>query len=550
MTSKTFISGTTIDSAWLNDVNDSVYAAELAPSGSFREAIEASSGASLVGYLPAGTGAVATTVQNKLREGVSVWDFFFAVEADSTEMIQRALDHWVLTEGDLTIPPGNYTVSAELVANFTATANKGKRISAYGAIITSSSTGNALTVNVTAALARNITIEGLSITASAATNALLFDGKGPGGTGSQEYLFGISLRDLVVNNSAGHGISVINNAFEVTAISCHLNCNAGLLGSCFRFENVLGGGAIVSSITLIDCSTRGGTYGVVSVGNVNDIRIFGGTYLSAYYNGISLENCFGGCIINAHVESNWVSAVGNVEGHGGVSLVASGNFTVIGLYALSSGGFQTNAINIYCGANGHVQIIGGYSSATNYAYINGAAATASVSIIGKQTYNTTGVVRVSMTVDGTQISNGIQFPATQVPSSNANTLDDYEEGTFTPTIVGVTTPGVGTYTVQIGRYTKIGREVFFDLEVAVSAHTGTGAMRVAGLPFTANSVAFAAVSAYPNNVTLTAGNVISPLLVAGQSYISVNQTPTGGGSATNVAIDTSCDLIISGRYSV
>src|SRR3990167_4295772 len=75
MTSKTFVSGTTIDSDWLNDVNDATYAADTAPVGSFRESLESSAGASLVGYLPAGTGAVATDVQSKLRESVSVLDY-------------------------------------------------------------------------------------------------------------------------------------------------------------------------------------------------------------------------------------------------------------------------------------------------------------------------------------------------------------------------------------------------------------------------------------------------------------------------------------------
>jgi hypothetical protein len=37
-----------------------------------------------------------------------------------------------------------------------------------------------------------------------------------------------------------------------------------------------------------------------------------------------------------------------------------------------------------------------------------------------------------------KISNGITFPATQSASSNANTLDDYEEGTFTPTPTAIT----------------------------------------------------------------------------------------------------------------
>jgi hypothetical protein len=46
----------------------------------------------------------------------------------------------------------------------------------------------------------------------------------------------------------------------------------------------------------------------------------------------------------------------------------------------------------------------------------------------------------------------------------ANELDDYEEGTFTPTVLGSTTAGTGTYTSRGGIYTKIGNVVTFCLD--------------------------------------------------------------------------------------
>jgi hypothetical protein len=81
------------------------------------------------------------------------------------------------------------------------------------------------------------------------------------------------------------------------------------------------------------------------------------------------------------------------------------------------------------------------------------------------------------------------FPATQVPSADANTLDDYEEGTFTP---GVSFGGAAvglTYTVQSGSYEKIGREFDARGVITMSAKgSSTGAARITGLPFTiANS---------------------------------------------------------------
>ena len=81
----------------------------------------------------------------------------------------------------------------------------------------------------------------------------------------------------------------------------------------------------------------------------------------------------------------------------------------------------------------------------------------------------------TMVVSGTTPSlNGITFPATQVASAGANTLDDYEEGTFTPTAYGSATEGTTTYVARAGRYTKIGNMVFIEVHMEVSAMTGTG----------------------------------------------------------------------------
>ena len=78
---------------------------------------------------------------------------------------------------------------------------------------------------------------------------------------------------------------------------------------------------------------------------------------------------------------------------------------------------------------------------------------------------------------------GVTFPATQSASSDANTLDDYEEGTFTPTAFGSTTAGTTTYQVQQGSYIKIGRQVTISVRVGWTALTGTGELTFGGFPF-------------------------------------------------------------------
>ena len=82
---------------------------------------------------------------------------------------------------------------------------------------------------------------------------------------------------------------------------------------------------------------------------------------------------------------------------------------------------------------------------------------------------------------------GITFPATQSASSDANTLDDYEEGTWTPAITQ--SGATFTYSYQIGRYTKIGNVVTIIATLGWSAKSGgSGNVGYSGLPFSSLNV--------------------------------------------------------------
>ena len=93
---------------------------------------------------------------------------------------------------------------------------------------------------------------------------------------------------------------------------------------------------------------------------------------------------------------------------------------------------------------------------------------------------------------------GISFPATQSASSDANTLDDYEEGSWTPAII-CDSPGnlVVVAGGQVsGTYTKIGRvvNVNFIAQASTFTHsTASGLVRISGLPFNVGSVEYAGV---------------------------------------------------------
>jgi len=83
----------------------------------------------------------------------------------------------------------------------------------------------------------------------------------------------------------------------------------------------------------------------------------------------------------------------------------------------------------------------------------------------------------------TLVLNGVAFPATQVASSDANTLDDYEEGTFTPTF----SPSSGAWTSysSTGQYIKVGRAITIFMSLTTTnLGTGSGVFNLSGLPFT------------------------------------------------------------------
>jgi hypothetical protein len=144
---------------------------------------------------------------------------------------------------------------------------------------------------------------------------------------------------------------------------------------------------------------------------------------------------------------------------------------------------------------------------------------------------------------------GVTFPATQVASSDANCLDDYEEGTFTPTVIGTTTAGTATYASQVGRYTKVGRVVQFQIDINYSAGTGTGNLQIDGLPFQ-NSSGLAAISTYPINIALGALYYAVGLVGTNGTKIDINQLPTGGGNDAVVNYDGAGRIILSGTYIV
>lgn len=144
----------------------------------------------------------------------------------------------------------------------------------------------------------------------------------------------------------------------------------------------------------------------------------------------------------------------------------------------------------------------------------------------------------------------IVFPATQNPSANANTLDDYEEGTGTPGMTfNASATGV-TYGLQTETYTKIGNRVFYDISLTLTSNgSGVGTALVTGLVFTSAAgeqfaAAYLPVTGFSG---LTAG--INGEVSASATTITVRfPTTTGSTTATDTNVTDTAAFRVSGHY--
>lgn len=157
---------------------------------------------------------------------------------------------------------------------------------------------------------------------------------------------------------------------------------------------------------------------------------------------------------------------------------------------------------------------------------------------GTYTLGGTPTISSAVTFTGGQLA----FPATQSASAGANTLDDYEEGTWTPSV-----GGTATYSTQEGNYTKVGRLVCLNGYIVINT-IGTGSTSViSGLPFavvgnTAFSVARSA------NLALS---VVSLAGYAANTFSNItlySRTAAATSDGANAVLGSGSFLAIQGCY--
>jgi len=219
------------------------------------------------------------------------------------------------------------------------------------------------------------------------------------------------------------------------------------------------------------------------------------------------------------------------------------------LFTYTAGATNTAALTLT------VTPSGGAALAAQDVHANGAACVGGEIVTGREylllhdgtRLNVIGALTASGILDISGANQGqIKFPATQNASSDANTLDDYEEGTFTPGITfGNGSTGM-TFTTQTGTYTKVGREVHAHIQVNLLAKgSSTGAARVSGLPFTASAsqqfataVRWNAMNSALAHVVLVGGNG-----AATASFFGSTAGSTSPGALTDANFADSSQVI-------
>jgi len=147
---------------------------------------------------------------------------------------------------------------------------------------------------------------------------------------------------------------------------------------------------------------------------------------------------------------------------------------------------------------------------------------------------------------------GITFPATQSASSNANTLDDYEEGTFTATLT-CTTSGTITLGYNTLYYTKIGRQVTILGYLSVnSVSSPVGNVQLNGLPFTVlgGNIARPVLNIRADGLTTGATTSIIGELSENTTAGTIFKYSAGSVAALAGNVQAGSNLVLSATYFV
>lgn len=493
---------------------------------------------------------------------------------------------------DLTLNPtgSNITIGSIQASNFNnrwyfnTDMDVNGRLSAAGNVLGSnviasgyiSSTGNITGNNFSAGGAVSVT--GNVTGGNIATSSILSVG------GNANIAGNINMPTADANLTFG-AVSVrnFNNRFYV-------NTDTDINGRLSAVGNVIGGNILTGGLVSATGNITGGnlnatglslsgnvvsaintTANITTTANISGGNLLTGGLISSTGN-ITGGNILGGSNVNATTHTGTtVSVSANVTGG---NLLTSGLISATGNISANNATFTSGlgvGTTITPGSGIILDVLGGeikasrvdsnseggqisFGRATDnatawYLDVYGNTSTPSLRFIDVSTgavsmsINSSGAVALRGAVSATGV--GITFPATQSASSNANTLDDYEEGTWTPVLQF--DANTQTTTTPIATYVKVGKSVTINMQIAWAAKSGSGRVYITGLPFAREA---------GGTVPLLAGCPAGSVTTGAAIFYNVD----GGGTVLNLAeqagdinsasLAASGSLFCSGTYFV
>jgi parallel beta-helix repeat protein len=474
----------------------------------------------LVTYQPPFTGGVATTVQGKLAQTISVKDFGAVGDGvtDDTTAIQAAIDYAAPIGASVFIPAGTYKITALTLPQqhggieiygeaFNSMYNMENAIYRGSVLVSTQATGNIISCDGGVFYSnRGIRIRNLNIRVSTIDYAIyikrspelnlienltVYNDNVSGGSGIalESCWVGTRINGCQFNaaaiGAANIGINVFN---DITAGGLSIeDTNATKFAKCIRI------GDAVYQATLRNSGGEGGKYGFYVDGNDPKVLLDTCHFELNTDIAIYIEKSGGTTITNNTFYRNAESASGvKAEiyvAQGGINYnynteVSNCNFFGLGtnvtaIYvanpAFGSGVISNNVITAF-GTGTKGLFMGNVAQLVQWTVVDNvfdAAATPYDPTQGYKNFNA-----------GLSGNYQIRFAATPILSADPNTLDDYEEGTWTPVLGGAGGQSSQTYSNQVGHYQKIGNRVYFTFSATLTAKGSISLEAVlSGLPF-------------------------------------------------------------------